>query len=569
MYTKEFLNDLNISRKDTIYLIILVLFSILLMLFFIKANYSFNFKSDPFVYLINGLAFARMTGNIENYSYSMFLTPVISFLTSILFRLGIVDKLAIMIVTGVIAIFGQIGLYLLFKTRFNEIMSFFGCILFSSFHIVLIFWANGGIDLPVCSFAIFTILFMILAVNKNPKYYILTSIFLILAIFTKYVAFFLIPILFLYYLSKHDFFNLLDLALSDKKEFEKVIITYLKSEEFKYILISIILAIILFVVICGVILSFGSHLTFITQSNDSLNGFNNANAAKSTSFNTTKKYYLIKYDSLFFPDFLNQSLSFIVPLVIGLGLLFSLIDIFKCRNQYKIVKDFNIPSLKYLLIALIIFLIPISILGFKYLSHMVTNIAFLIICVCILSLADKMNLDKYKLSLDILFLAWLFIFIIFLSFITIKTVRYLIIAIPPIVYFLLLSIERICYNFKDSNKFKLVLIILAVILAVFSLTYNYTDLDVDERNNTDLGNVYDYLVKLEPDYISKNLSSDYSYGSRFGTWELKYDVKYVKFHDLDSSNSDYIISKRDMNLKNYTDIYHSGKIHLYQNIKYD
>ena len=196
-------------------------------------------------------------------------------------------------------------------------------------------------------------------------------------------------------------------------------------------------------------------------------------------------------------------------------------------------------------------------------------IAFLIICTCLFSLAGKLNIDKNHFNLNVLFFAWIFVFTVFLSFITIKGCRYLIIAIPPIVYYLLWALEHIFYKIKDRNIFKIALILMIIILACYSLTYTFENTTlVDERNNTDIKNVYDYLIDYDSDYESKNLTSDYSYGSRFGTWILKKDVDYVKKRNLDISNSDYIISKRDMNLTNYTHIYNSGKIHLYQNIKY-
>lgn len=568
MYLKNFCKDLNLSKNDSVYLIGLTIFSIILTVHLINLNYTINFKPDSFVYLVNGLVYAGLQGNIQNYSYSLFLTPVISFLTSILFRLGIVDKVAIMIVTGIIAILGQIGLYLLLKVRFNELLSLFGCILFGSLNVILINWGTGGIDLPVCCFTIFTILFMILAVNKNPKYYILTSIFLVLAIFTKYVAFFLIPILCLCFLSKHDFFNLLDLALSDKSKLKNVVLNYIKSQEFKYMLIAIILAIVLFTVICGVILSLGSHLTFITQTHESLNGFNNSNATRSIFFHDDKSYYFEHLEKTLYPIVENLDLSLLIPIIIAIGAIFSIGNNFKNRNEYELTNDYNNPYLKYLLISLIIILIPISIWGFEYISHMLTNICFLVICVCILSLAGKINIDKNNFDLNILFLAWFFIFIIFYSFITIKVSRYLAIATPPIIYFVLLSIENIFYKFKNTNIFKIVLIVILIILACYSLTYDFGEHKSNEFNNTDIQNVYDYLIEYDSDYKSKNLTSDYSYGSRFGTWMLKKDVDYVKKRNLDISNSDYIISKRDMNLTNYTHIYNSGKIHLYQNIKY-
>ena len=569
MYIKNFSNDLNLTRQDAINLIILAVFSFLLTVHLLNLNYTHNFKPDSFVYLVNALVYAGMQGNIQNYAYSMFLTPVISILTSLLFRVGIVEKVAIMIVTGAIGIFGEIGLYLLFRTRFEKFLSFLGCILFASFFVIISNWATGGIDLPVCSFAIFTILFMVLAVDKNPKYYILTSIFLILAIFTKYDAFFLIPLLILCYLSKHDLFNILDLALSDREEFKNLAKNYLKSEEFKYILISIFIAIALFILFCELILHYGSNLTFFAQSQESLNGFNNAAASKSNFFYNDKKFYIKHIYDFFYPN-ISPLLSLIIPFFIAIGGIFGFANLFKSRKDYHLVKDYNTPYFKYLLLAVIIILIPISVLGFKYVSHMVTNIGFLIICVCILSLAEKTNINKDEFDSDILFLAWLIVFAVFFSFITIKGPRYLTIAMPPVVYFVLWSIEKIFNKFKDSNKFKMALVVIAAILMVYSLTITYGDyVLVDERNNTDLQNTYDFLIELDSDYNSKNLSSDYSYGARFGTWTLKKDVKYIKKREMDSSNSDYIISKRDLNLTNYTDIYHSGKIHLYQNRKYN
>lgn len=570
MYIKSFFNDLNLTKKDGIYLLALTVFSILLSVHLIDVNYSLNFKSDPFVYLINGLVYAGMQGHIENYSYGMFLTPVVSFLTSLLFRLGIVDKIAIMIVSDSISILGQIGLYLLFRTKFKEVYSFFGCILFASFHIILTIWGGGGIDIPVCAFSIITFLFMVLAVDKNPKYYIPTSIFLIISIFTKYDALFIIPILFLYYLAKHDFFNLLDLAISDRDELKTVIKNYIKSEEFKYIVISLVIAVVLFILFCEVIWSYGANLTFLTQSQESLNGFNSAKAARSHFYYNDKKYYITNLYTFFYPQ-ISYWFSLIIPAIIAIGTVFNFANIIRRRKEYPMVRDYKTSHFKYLLVGLIIILIPIALIGFKYISHMVTNVAILTICVCLLSLADKFDIDKRTFNLDIFFLAWIFVFAVFFSFITIKGQRYLIIALPAVVYFVLRTIEEILKKFKDSNILKIALIIIAAIIIVYSLTFTFTDGNFDtERNNTAIQEVYDYLVEYDPDYLNKNLSSDYSYGSRFGTWTLKKDVRYVKLGVIDQSQSDYLIVKHDnASLTNYTEIYRVGMIRLYQNKMYD
>ena len=66
-----------------------------------------SYCSDVYVYLLNSLNFA----GIDLGSHSpLYLSPVICFCTSLLFRLGYVDITSIYIVTGVFAIFGMVGL---------------------------------------------------------------------------------------------------------------------------------------------------------------------------------------------------------------------------------------------------------------------------------------------------------------------------------------------------------------------------------------------------------------------------------------------------------------------------
>ena len=89
--------DFKITLKDKYFLLFIAIFSTVLVGYYINFNYTIGIHcSDVYVYLLNSLYYTGKnifsTGNI-------FLSPLICFLTSILFRLGLVDKLAIYLVT--------------------------------------------------------------------------------------------------------------------------------------------------------------------------------------------------------------------------------------------------------------------------------------------------------------------------------------------------------------------------------------------------------------------------------------------------------------------------------------
>ena len=103
--------DFNLNKKDYYYLIALTVFSFVLTCYYIIFNWNLGiYCSDVYIYLLNALYYTginiRATGTI-------YLSPIICFLTSIFFRAGLVDRLAIYIVTGAFAIIGNIGLYYL------------------------------------------------------------------------------------------------------------------------------------------------------------------------------------------------------------------------------------------------------------------------------------------------------------------------------------------------------------------------------------------------------------------------------------------------------------------------
>ncbi|MEE1151416.1 MAG: hypothetical protein UH242_10760, partial [Methanobrevibacter sp.] len=127
--------EFNIRQKDKYCLLFILIFSVILVGYYINFNNSIGvYCSDVYVYLLNALYYTGI--NLRSTS-TIYLSPVICRLTSIFFYFGFVNKQAIYIVTGAFAIFGNLGLYLLFKRYFNEILSLAGTIIYCSLTLYL------------------------------------------------------------------------------------------------------------------------------------------------------------------------------------------------------------------------------------------------------------------------------------------------------------------------------------------------------------------------------------------------------------------------------------------------
>ena len=87
---------------------------------------SCDFLSDALVYAGQGMGYADLLR-----------PPLFPFITSLVFRLGYISTNTIFVVDGVLFVFGVIGFYLLLKLRFNDIESFLGALIFSTFPMVI------------------------------------------------------------------------------------------------------------------------------------------------------------------------------------------------------------------------------------------------------------------------------------------------------------------------------------------------------------------------------------------------------------------------------------------------
>lgn len=570
MMFKNILDDLNISKNDFFYLSILTIFSILITYAFINFNQVLGiYCSDVFIYLSNSLVFAGYQSSV----LYLYLSPVICILTAILFKLGFLSEASLYLITGIFCIFANMGIYMLLKNKFSSLLSLCGAFLFGSFSLTLLWWANGTLDVPAVALSIWTIIFTILAVDKDSKYYMLSIPFFVLAVFTRYTALFLLPLILLYYLSKHDFFTNLDLLIINRQEFSIKLKSYIKSEEFRNILKSCAIAFVLLIIFSATILAYGSNLSFLTQSSTFASG--SKGEVIDNAYTTDTFFYLHDFPNFLFSDYV--SFDNVIPVLNGSSpMSFFLIGLFAIGIflfGYKLinVKGKGKSKHNYLVGILFIALLVISILCFK-INSIITITIILIDLVMLFAFFKKIGIDREIYSMDVLMLAWLLVYFIFFTFLNIKVNRYIITAFPAFIYFVIYALSEILdlsnkfelFEFKKQNILKIIPIILIVFCIFSAFTFTSTVHYNEDFNKNKV--IADYLTEYDSDYMSKDVAVS---NQRSYNWFLKkYTIPLTddQLDYLESSNITYYISDDNFNLSNYTMIYQKEGLYLYERI---
>ena len=570
MMFKNILDDLNISKNDFFYLLILTVFSILITYTLINFNQALGiYCSDVFIYLSNSLVFAGYESSI----LYLYLSPVICILTAILFKLGFLSEASLYLVTGIFCILANIGIYVLLKNKFSSLLSLCGAFLFGSFSLTLLWWANGTLDVPAVALSIWTVIFILLAVDNDSKYYMIAIPLFVLAVFTRYTALFLLPLILLYYLSKHDFFTNLDLLIVDRQEFSRKLKSYIKSEEFRNILKSFAIAFMLVVLFSATILAYGSNLSFLTQSSTFASG--SKGEVIDNAYTTDTFFYLHDFPNFLYSDYV--SFDNVIPVLNGSNpMSFFLIGLFAVGillSGYKLVnaKRKGESKYKYLVWALFVVLLIISILSFKV-NSLITITIILIDLVIMFSYFRKIGIDREIYSTDILMLAWFLVYFIFFTFLNIKVNRYIITAFPAFIYFVIYALNDILdlsgkfefLEFKKQNILKIIPIILIVFCIFSAFTFTSTVHYNEDFNKNKV--IADYLTEYDSDYMSKDVAV---FKQRPYNWFLRmYTIPITddRLDYLESSNITYYISDGNFNLSNYTMIYQKEGLYLYERI---
>ena len=574
----------NLNKKDYLYLIIIFIFSMCLIYYRTKFHMSGGILyPDKALYLINALQYSGLDYYNIAHPEDIFYSPIISFLTSLLFRMGMVDQLSISLVSSFFALIGFMGLYLLLRFRFNSILSLTGVILYGSATELLFNLSSGLLDVPAVSISILVLLFGIIAIDKDSKYFIITSLLLVVGFFTRYTVGFMFPLLILYYVMKRDLIENIDCILYDKSRFNVKTRNYLKSSEFKFIVLSIILSIILFVIICKyLILDYGGSLSFIQQS---ANTIKNSNYGVGSGIDVVydKLFYLKNFSSIFFSEkrSLDRVFSLLIYCIIGIGALFKL-DYF-IRHFSEItepVKEWKTKNFKKLLVSSMLFLMAMFISFKVFHSHMLTNIFFLMFIMLFYSLINGFNINRNEQALNLLFLSYFAINFIFISIYSTKTIRYALPLIPPLVYFIIYCIEGILDNFDNQNddfkvnlsedtfnekqypRYRVYVLIALIVILMMSSFFFIKDNKIYGPPN-ELVDVTDFIISIDPDYHQKTFGSNYR-DSRIIRWYMQVNLTCNDDYDFsDSAFPSYIISDRALSLDNYDEMYNKGQYYAY------
>jgi hypothetical protein len=552
--------NINEIYKSTFFKILIIVLIVTIYLIIDQVYVGVPYY-DVYVYLNNASIYAGIpVGNLS----VIFLSPLMPFLTSLFFRLGFISVHTLFILDGIVFIFGVMGLYLLFRMRFNEIQSTVGCLIFLSFPLIYSWAVSGGIDVPGVSFSIWVVYILIKGIRENNKYLYLVFPMLSIAFLVRYTEVILIFPIFLYLLINKDFIG----------NFKKIVAGFLAG------LLLVIPFLIYFYMKLGTL---NSLINLLTSSILGSSG-----AVNDLGFNPDRWYYLthiLNYISIgpitgYYGQILNPSTGYpsilsyitVVILILGLG-----IYCYQILLKWKIrgINDSNKKNIYYSLI-MIIFLSTIGVFSFFTVSFLVTEFIILLDLFFGYQLFNDINIKN--LDIDFLFLSFFAAFFIFHSVILLKVDRYFITMIPALTYFIILAlsviIEKYKYNFKQVKLRTWGLYAIVGLIFISSSMAVHTGHSFIHGSGYTIQGTCNWLEKYDPNYKNENIYSDYDPAF---TWGLKKEViigvpsLYVSplafSNYLIGNNADYYIdsfSKPKLNIPGYHIIKNISTVTVYQ-----
>jgi len=494
--------------KNPLFLLTVITIAITVYLIIRQVNIGVPYY-DVFVYLNNALIFAGIpVGNMS----IIYLSPLMPFLTSLVFRAGYISANVIFILNGIIFILGVIGLYLIFRERFNEIKSLIGSLIFISFPLVYSWAVSGAIDVPGVAFSIWVIYTLIMGVKKNSKFLYLVFPMFMVAFLARYTSAILVFPMLLYLLMNNNFVENL------KK--------------------------ISFGVLAGLII-ITPFLVYVYEKLGNLNSIINiftstligsGSSINDLGYNPDKLYYLnhiLNYISLSplqgtYSQILNPShglpsiLSYITVIIVLFGLSIYLYGIIK--EKIKEINRYDKNKFNLQLIILIL-LFTVGILSFFTSSYLVTE--FIILGALYVGYKLLKSRKIKNLETDFLFLSWFVSFFIFHSIIPLKVDRYFITMSPALAYFIILGLSIVIEKYKFKLKIEnlrsggLYFIIGLVFLSsITAVSLGHTP---KHGYGFDIQTASDWLKGYDPNYQDKVIYSDYDPAV---TWSLKKEVKF-------------------------------------------
>ncbi|WP_158304883.1 glycosyltransferase family 39 protein [Methanobacterium lacus] len=561
-YKNRLFNSIKKNKISITFLIMLVLFASIITYLRILVQIEIGPISDSFDFLSNALVYA---GQGMGYS-DLLRPPVFGFLISLIFRMGYISTNVVFYMDGFLFVLGVIGLYLLLKIRFNNIESFFGALLYTTFPIVITVLGVGFSDLASVSFTIWGFYFVVLAVNNNSKYFYLSFSLFMVAFLTRYNnALLIFPIL-LYLVINRD-------KLNFKRLFTGLGVSFL-----------IIIPVLIFF-----FQKYGNMIyPFINFGSSSVIS---STSAESFAYNSNVFFFIQNFPSLIGP----QGIFIMIIIIFGVILL-GLVKLMKRNLKHfnGINIDMNDRVNQIRLIILSLFLI-IFLVTFGKIFYMITEILFFSMAFLLYGLLRNLNIKSFDIHL--MFFGWFMAFFIFNSIYVIKDLRYFVLMAPPVAYFMILGLSeisnRVPIQFKNRNLIFPILTVILVSIILISTASQIPEILNSNNDKVKLNNEIiqsgQWFMNYDPNYKNQSIYSDL--GPNY-SWYLQTDVKSVPvfkdnqtfangvknetFNQADSeqfnnflitNNADYYICLREgLNLTSYTVIKQMGEVTIYKKI---
>ena len=526
--------DYKKYKKDILCIGLLIIISSLIIYFFIKSDSKIGnfFIHDVYIYLNNSLNYAGIGGSNKNHG----LPPLIPFITSIFFSLGFVSDKVIVYVSSFYYILTAIGMYLILRLKYRELLSFTGAIILIFMPINLVWVTKGMIDIPGLAMSIFALYFMALGLYKNPKYYYLAFPVLIIGFFTRFTVILTLPPMLMLILFTGNPINYINQHLG------KLIKGFLAGG----------ITFGLFMIIYKI---YNIPLFFISQS-ESISATSNPGAAtaaatSTAALTTNNIFYYINNIPLYMgtykwiPFSLKPGrfafekmvwlgnhptfISYIYLFIILMGLIILIWKLCEKQNKEKILNGQD----KYFYGKVLLFIPPLIIYFISF-TRVSLYMSIALIRISILFLFRFIRKSHFKyLAIDFMFIYWLAVNLTFYSFHIIKTDRYGICFTPMIAYFVIWGLYLIYGKLKEYlpnksktkskmkfrisaktlNTLKVIVPVFLILSTVAVTSYCYMTTSPHTFDNMEPDNILtayndqkevtDWIIKTDPDYKNK------------------------------------------------------------------
>ncbi|MCE5213546.1 MAG: glycosyltransferase family 39 protein [Methanobacterium sp.] len=487
-------------------LFLLIIILVVVVYYRLKIQMNIGALYDTYDFLANAAEFAG-----KSIGYTDIRPPFLSLLTSIIFRFEGLSIAPIFYIEALIDIMGVIGLYFFLKLRFNNLNSFLGSLLYSTFPILLTYVGVGFADLSSISISIWALYCTVLAVKKDSKYFLVSFSLALLAFLTKFnLALIIFPLLFY------------------------ILISWQKIKNRRNIIFGILIAFSITIPLL---------MFYSIKYGHPLAPFLDFYGTSSGSY-VGESYFDYNPDPYFYvkllPLLIGNGALLVIFTIIG-GLILGYIKLLLGKSSLPTFK-FNLKENYILKISLIVLFVAFLV-SWGRVSYIFSELMFFFILLGLYKLLKNYK----KIDLDFLFLSWFSTYLIFMSAYVIKDIRYILMILPSFTYFLIrfLEIAENQVGLIKNRKLTFYLApLLVLVILVSTAFYLPTIQDGNvyyQTLNINMKEASDWLVSYDPDYKSKIIYSDIWPHSG---WFLQMNIG--KMPEFKGNEKHYL------NIKNYT-----------------